>query len=413
MAMTSVPAAPPGRGLRILMVPLKPWPTDHAMLESVYAMRLPGRGHRVDWLMWSQAPASGTTSWHGTEVHLTRYGSGSVLAAAGRWWRLLRAMDHQLRSGTFDLVQVRNSSAAAALALLLCRRTRTKVVFQLSFPVAEWVREAARRHEVRAPRFRSALAPVQIALRRAVVRRADLVLAISERMRSDLIREGAPASRVVVFPLGADEPSGTRSAEIEALRRTLGIGADPLVLYFGAISPQRELGFLVEVAVRVANRHPSARWILIGPSASGGSERLVAAAAAAGLAGRFDVRGPVPRSEIASYLATATLTVSPVPLDDVYLPSSPTKVVESLASGRPVVATPIPDQETVLRESGGGVIAPFDADAFAGAVAGLLDDPDEAKAMGERGRIWVREHRSYEHLADTVEDAYRRLGETT
>jgi glycosyltransferase involved in cell wall biosynthesis len=409
--MTSSPKTPAASSLRILMVPLKPWPTDHAMLESVYARIFPGRGHRVDWLMWSGSPASGTTSWHGTEVHLTRYGSGSVLAAAGRWWRLLRAMDHQLRSGTFDLVQVRNSSAAGALAILLRRRTRTKVVFQLSFPVAEWVLEAARRHEVRAPRVRSALAPMQIALRRAVVGRADLVLAISERMRSDLIRDGAPASRVVVFPLGADEPSGTPPAEIETLRRTLGIGADPLVLYFGAISPQRKLGFLVEVAVRVANRHPTARWILIGPSASGGSERLVAAAAAAGLGGRFDVLDPVPRSEIASYLAAATLTVSPVPLDDVYLPSSPTKVVESLASGRPVVATPIPDQETVLRESAGGVIAPFDADAFAGAVAGLLDDPDEARAMGERGRVWVHEHRSYEHLADTVEEAYRRLGE--
>lgn len=381
------------------------------MLESVYATRLPERGHRVEWLMWSGSAGSGTPSWHGTEVHLTRYGSGSVLAAAGRWWRLLRAMDHLLRSGTFDLVQVRNSSAAAALALLLRRRTRTKVVFQLSFPVAEWVREAARRHEVRAPRFRSTVAPFQIALRRAVVRRADLVLAISERMRSDLIRDGAPASRVVVFPLGADEPLGTSPAESEALRRTLGVGADPLVLYFGAISPQRELGFLVEVAARVAKRHPTARWLLLGPSVVGEAGRLVAAATAAGLRERFDVRDRVPRSEVAHFLAASTLTVSPVPMDDVYLPSSPTKVVESLASSRPVVATPIPDQETVVRESGGGVIAPFDADAFADAVAGLLDDPDEARAMGERGRAWVREHRSYEHLADTVEEAYRGLGE--
>jgi glycosyltransferase involved in cell wall biosynthesis len=285
------------------------------------------------------------------------------------------------------------------------------VVFQLSFPVAEWVREAARRHEVRAPRFRSTVAPFQIALRRAVVRRADLVLAISERMRSDLIRDGGPASRVVVFPLGADDPLGTSPAESEALRRTLGVGADPLVLYFGAISPQRELGFLVEVAARVAKRHPTARWLLLGPSVVGEARRLVAAATAAGLRERFDVRDRVPRREVAHYLALSSLTVSPVPMADIYLPSSSTKVVESLASGRPVVATPIPDQETVLRASGGGVIAPFDADAFARAVSDLLDDPDEAKAMGERGRVWVREHRSYEQLADTLEEAYRRLGE--
>jgi glycosyltransferase involved in cell wall biosynthesis len=90
----------------------------------------------------------------------------------------------------------------------------------------------------------------------------------------------------------------------------------------------------------------------------------------------------------------------------IYLVSSPSKTVESLAAGRPVVATTIPDQQTVVGESGGGLIAPYRPDAFADAVSALLSDPQRRGAMGAAGRNWVREHRSYEGLATTLELAY-------
>ena len=69
----------PVRALRILAVPAKPWPCDHAMLESVFAQILPARGHRVEWVMWADPPITSPATWHGSTVHLTRYG------AARRW----------------------------------------------------------------------------------------------------------------------------------------------------------------------------------------------------------------------------------------------------------------------------------------------------------------------------------------
>lgn len=393
---------------RILMVPAKPWPCDHAMLDAVYARALPARGHRVEWVMWSELPGS-VAAWNGTRVHLTEYSRGTALAAARRWWRLLAEVRRLVRSGAFDLVQVRNSTAGGLLAIVLRRRARIRVVFQLSFPVAEWTREAARRGQVRTAWLRIPATRLQVAIRRAVARRADLVLAISDRMRADLLRDGVSPGRVLTFPLGADELAEPDEREVDALRAELGVEDDPVVLYFGSISPQRELGFLVEVARTVRETIPACRWLLVGPSADGERERLTRAAARAGVADSFAVLDPVPRSRIPVHLAVASLTVSPVPPVGVYLASSPAKLVESLAAGRAVVATPIPDQETVARESGGGVIAPFEPRAFAAAVAGLLADEDLRRRMGQAGRAWVREHRSYALLADRVEEAYRRL----
>lgn len=81
----------------------------------------------------------------------------------------------------------------------------------------------------------------------------------------------------------------------------------------------------------------------------------------------------------------ASVTVSPIPTTALYLASSPTKAVESLALGVPVVGTPIPDQAESIAASGGGSIAPFVEEPFAAAVAALLADPSAARQMGAEG----------------------------
>ena len=400
--MTSEPVG----GLRILVVPAKPWPCDHPMLETVFAKILPARGHRVEWVMWTDRTDGVDATWHDSLVHLTPLRTGSAVAVVNRWLRLLMRMYRIARSERFDMIQVRNSSAAGLAAIAIRRATGIPFAFQASFPVAEWTTEAARRGDVRAPALRRIAAGLQRALRTSLIRRADLVLAISDRMRDDLVRDGAAANRIVVFPLGTDDPPEPDTGAVRSLRSELGLGDGLLILYVGSISPQRELAFLVHVAAIVAERHPAARWMLVGPSSNGEDELLRREVARAGLADRFDIHRAVPRTEVPSFLALSSLTVSPIPPVPIYLVSSPSKTVESLAAGRPVVATAIPDQQTVVRESGGGVIAPYRPDAFADAISALLDNPQQRAAMGAAGRDWVREHRSYEGLATLLEHAY-------
>jgi glycosyltransferase involved in cell wall biosynthesis len=393
------------RPLRILVVPAKPWPSDHPVLESVFAEQLPARGHHVEWVMWTGAGSTADATWHGTPVHLTAFRAGSFVAAIDRWWLLLRRMVDVARRQRFDVVQVRNSTAAGLVALALCRIQSSTFAFQVSFPVPEWTARAARRGEVRAPTVRRVASWFQRSLRDWLVRRADVVEAISERMREELVRRGASPRRVVTLPLGADLPPEPDPTAVQRLRDELGLCDQHLILYTGSISPQRELGFLVRVAERVAERHDDVHWLLLGPTAGGEADRLREMAARSGLADRFQVREAVPRREVSTYLALATLAVSPVPVVPIYLVSSPAKTVESLAAGRPIVATPIPDQEAVLRGSGGGLVAPYRPAAFADAISSLLVDAERRAVMGRAGQAWVREHRSYERLASRLERA--------
>lgn len=69
--------------------------------------------------------------------------------------------------------------------------------------------------------------------------------------------------------------------------------------------------------------------------------------------------------------------------------STPSKVYSVLAAARPTVASLDTDSEVarLLVDNGCGlVVAPEDPEAFAAAVAELVDDPQRRRRMGERGR---------------------------
>jgi glycosyltransferase involved in cell wall biosynthesis len=83
--------------------------------------------------------------------------------------------------------------------------------------------------------------------------------------------------------------------------------------------------------------------------------------------------------------------------------------VESLAMGCPVVATNIPDQEFLISKSNGGIISPFEEEAFADAICKILNNSDMAAKMGESGRAFVRQYRSYKFLTNQLDKRYQAL----
>ena len=70
------------------------------------------------------------------------------------------------------------------------------------------------------------------------------------------------------------------------------------------------------------------------------------------------------------------------------------KVLEAMANGLPVVGTPLAYGGLDVRDGAEGRIAEG-ADALAAATAALLEDPAGAEALGDAGRRYVTEHRSW------------------
>lgn len=90
-----------------------------------------------------------------------------------------------------------------------------------------------------------------------------------------------------------------------------------------------------------------------------------------------------------------------------YRVAMPTKVLEYMAHGVPVITTPLPEAVAVVERAGCGVVVPFgDVDAVVDAVDELAHDQDRAREMGRRGweaarreHDWTTESR---HFVDLV-----------
>ena len=202
-------------------------------------------------------------------------------------------------------------------------------------------------------------------------RRARRVLAISQRTKDDLVELYAIApSAVVVTPLAADaafQPGGRRG---------------DFILFAGAIERRKDPLLAADAAAAVGRR-----LVVVGP------ERDRSLAAELRRRGA-DVRGFVPKDELVRLYQEAAALVFPTRHEGFGLP-----VVEAMACGTPVVATPDP----AVREVAGAAVAYAAAPAFAAMLADVLADPDRWSRAGlERARGF-----SWEQAARETVRAYR------
>jgi glycosyltransferase involved in cell wall biosynthesis len=161
----------------------------------------------------------------------------------------------------------------------------------------------------------------------------------------------------------------------------------PFVLYCGTIS--RILGALQMVkGVEGASQRYQVQLRLLGPfeDEALGSEILRRAAS-----GTVDYRGSVPLDEVYSnFVGTVAGLVLYHPYPN-HIEAMPNKIFECMACGVPLIASDFPLWRKIIYDQGCGlVVNPLDVQEIANAIIYLMEHPEEAREMGERGRELVR-----------------------
>ncbi|MCP4845933.1 MAG: glycosyltransferase family 1 protein [Acidimicrobiales bacterium] len=223
-------------------------------------------------------------------------------------------------------------------------------------------------------------------------RRAAHVICPSQATRSDLLAAGFEPDRVSVIPLGAD-PVAVDPGAAAALRSHYGLDG-PFVLWVGTTEPRKNLVRLVSAMKQI----PDIPLVLVGPA--GWKED--AARVTAPLGERARIVGRVDEATKHAWYAAADVFAMPSLLEGFGLP-----VLEAMGHATPVVTSAGTATEEVVGDAG-DTVDPTDADAIAGAISGLLADPDEATRLGEAGReravtmTWAA-------AATATADVYRRV----
>ena len=200
-------------------------------------------------------------------------------------------------------------------------------------------------------------------------RRAERVLAVSERTKRDLVEHYLiPEEKIVVTPNGVDpifQPNGSAP------------NGPPYALFVGGIQPRKDPVTAIEALARIDGE---LRLVLVGDEKRGGDE-LRSAIRRLGLERRVELAGYVEHEGLASLYRGAACLVFPSRYEGFGLP-----VLEAMASGTPVVAT---TAGAVPEVAGGAavLVEPGDPEALAEGIREALRDRERLVAAGlERAR---------------------------
>ncbi|HEY0861955.1 glycosyltransferase [Pseudoxanthomonas sp. F37] len=219
-------------------------------------------------------------------------------------------------------------------------------------------------------------------LTRPVVRAARRLLVVSEDLgRVAAEQYGADPERIRAIPNGCDAAL-FRPGDRQAARAALGLAQDAeVVLYVGRLVPEKGLRELVHATRRLLATRPRARVVLVG---DGPLYAELAATLAAEPALPLQLAGSQAPAEVARWMVASDLVTLPS-----YSEGHPNVLVEALACGRPVVATPVGGIPEVVDAASGLLVPARDADALADALAeALAQDWDEAALARRFSRDW-------------------------
>ena len=222
-----------------------------------------------------------------------------------------------------------------------------------------------------------------LALTRSVLTRSARILTVSEDLRSIAIeRFGASAERTSTIPNGCDTRI-FRLADRSVARAALGVPQDAkVILFVGRLVEAKGLRELMTAWLELARREPRLRLTAVGQGPL--LAELASRAAAAQCAERFHAPGALAPSEVATWMQACDVFCLPS-----HTEGYPNVLVEALASGRPVVATPVGGIKEIV-DADNGVLTPVrDASRLAAALSAALSRQWDEAALSRRfARSW-------------------------
>jgi glycosyltransferase involved in cell wall biosynthesis len=320
-----------------------------------------------------------------------------LAAAAGRpfwvgWWRVpafARCVREVAASWRPDVVQIEFHLMGQYIpALRECSAPRVLVNHDPGVTIADTARGVRRAMGFGQRLLLSLDASAWRRYESRIARQVQAIVVFTERDRATLTPL-AGRTPIVRIPLGTALPELPSNA----------VGSDPATLLF--VGSFRHLPNL-DAAERLVNtivpdvlrRRPNVKLVLIGSD--------VPAALQQRAGPHLEIAGTV--SDLGPYLDRASLVAIPLRLGG----GMRVKVLEAMAAGKAIVATPLAVEGLDVRDGREVAIADSD-DEFSRRIVSLLADTGQRARLGTNARIWAGDHLQWPVIADRFEQLYSGL----
>ncbi len=233
-------------------------------------------------------------------------------------------------------------------------------------------------------------------------RRADHIIAVTERMREWLTTKGdVSAALISLIPNGVEHEHFAIPAVSAIGSLTDDDAVSPVrIVFTGNLAEYQRIDLLLKAFQQVHNALPQSRLILVTDSDLNPVMRRISAL---GLTNHIT---PIQAdyASLPARLAEADVLVNPRTRCD----GIPQKLLNYMAAGRPIVsfegsAALLEHDRTAL------LVADADTDGFAQAILRILSQPQLGQRLGQAARDEVIAHYGWQNVAQKVENVYSML----
>lgn len=229
-----------------------------------------------------------------------------------------------------------------------------------------------------------------------VCRNADLLYALTNQEAQLYVQAGVPKDRLLITGQG---PYLAGQADPASFRRYYGITGS-LVLFLGRKVRFKGYHLLLAACKSLWTQRPDTTVLFMGPRWDSDCQAVFQSFADS----RIIEVDAVTDDQKLSALHACNVLCLPTMID-----VFPLVFVEAWACGKPVISTPFPGVQDVIRNGVDGFIAAPDAPSLAETIVRLLNNPTLQQTLGAAGYERVQRELNWETIADHIEASYHQL----
>lgn len=242
---------------------------------------------------------------------------------------------------------------------------------------------------------------------RHCLKRADRVIAVSDESREHFVQDCDVPSDKATVVMNAEDPENLCSIPIKdsIVKKYQSYFT---ISYIGGFSHHRGIQTAITAMPEIVREIPNARLLLVGSGTYENELRTLAQEKEVAQAVEFT--GHQPFSLVPSYVAASQVCLIPYIFSAQTDASSPHKLFQYMAMGKPVIVSSMRSLGRVISETGAGLVfTAGDPVALAEAVIKLYKDKSLALRMGEAGEKAVREKYSWAAEGIKLIELYKNL----
>ncbi len=278
---------------------------------------------------------------------------------------------------TADVAHIHMSHRGSVLRKLILVR----IAFRLKLPALLHI------HGSEFEVYANSLPPARRQRLMTGIAKASRIAVLGTKMRDFLVHKlGIDAAKISLIPNGVPLP---------ALREDSSVSDPCRIAALGIMSDRKGTPELLQALA--SDKIRNLQWTAL-IAGNGEVDRFRALAAKLGLSHRIEMPGWIDPGKAQKYLAAADIFVLPSRNEGL-----PMAILEAMAAGIAVVATPVGEiPDLVLEGKTGFLVPPGNAEALADSLATLISDPAKRRLFGQRGRARVEAHFGLEQCAQYV-----------